>query len=234
MTQVYLAIAPRCCPITDMKTDIFGQSRSGLPLTSFEFGTSSKHILIIGGVHGDEIEGVACAWGLYQSFIQSPPLGYSVTLVPQLNIDGVLNKTRQNVLGVDLNRNLPTKDWSPEFTKVKYFPGSKASSEPENQGLMKLLKSHDYKMILSLHSWKPLVNVNGDCNPLALNLSQKLGYIITDDIGYPTPGSLGTLTGLDQNIPTITLEIERHLDIETVVQTHVPAVRESLDLSYNT
>ncbi len=33
------------------------------------------------------------------------------------------------------------------------------------------------------------------------------GYRVSDSIGYPTPGSLGTYAGVERNIPIITLEL---------------------------
>ena len=61
--------------------------------------------------------------------------------------------------------------------------------------------------ILSLHSWKPLLNVNGACRPEAEAIASRTGYIIEESIGYPTPGCLGTYTGLERAIPTLTYEI---------------------------
>jgi protein MpaA len=51
-------------------------------------------------------------------------------------------------------------------------------------------------------------------------MSEKTGYIVSDDIGYPTPGSLGTWAGWERKIPTITLEIERDSTQETIWRTH--------------
>jgi protein MpaA len=46
-----------------------------------------------------------------------------------------------------------------------------------------------------------------------------LPYEITEDIGYPTPGSLGTYAGWERQIPTITFEIERGLPLSEVWPT---------------
>jgi len=179
-------------------------------------------------VHGDETEGVIAANGLLESFLSSFPYKLKITLIPAFNIDGVLAKTRTNSNGVDLNRNLPTKDWSPEIKTLRYHPGPSPLSEPENKKLVEFIENRNPKLILSLHSWHPVINVNGNCLPFAEALSQWTGYKIDTDIGYPTPGCLGTFAGLERKSPVITYEIERGLDTASIIKTHVPALLEAL------
>ena len=211
-----------------MKTSIFSTTSKGFPVIAHEFHNDGPEVLILGGVHGDEIEGVFAAQELLKSFMQSFPYKLNLTLVPQFNFEGVVYKTRGNGNGVDLNRNLPTKDWSPEVKTPRYHPGPAAGSEPENHGLIKYVEEKKPKLIISLHSWHPVLNVNGDCRPVAEILAKLTGYKIDDDIGYPTPGCLGTYTGLERNAPTITYEIERGLSAEKIVEIHVPAILECL------
>lgn len=218
-----------------MKTFLFGRSSKNLPIFGYRFDAendaqNAKHILIIGGVHGDEIEGVVLARGLISKLINEPIKNLNVTLVPEFNIEGVLLKTRQNYTGVDLNRNLPTKDWSGEFKKIRYYPGSEPSSEAENKNLHNFLESEKVDFIISLHSWKPMLNVNGDCSPIADHISKKTGYIIKEDIGYPTPGSLGTYTGLERGLPTLTYELQKGIDMEEILGQHLDPMYEALTL----
>lgn len=217
-----------------MKSILFGSSSLGLPTFGFEFGKNctdqSKHVLIIGGVHGDEIEGVTLARALCAKLHSSPIENLKVTLVPEFNIEGTLLKTRQNYKGIDLNRNLPTKDWSTEYKKIRYYPGPEACSEPENKALKDFLESNKVDFIISLHSWKPMLNVNGDCSPIADYISKETGYIIKEDIGYPTPGSLGTYTGLERNLPTLTYELQKGIDMEEVLSVHLNPVYEALKI----
>ena len=212
-----------------MKTSILGYSALGLPIFATEFGKKEDPcVLILGGVHGDEIEGVFVAQSLLAELSKSYPYKLNLTLIPVLNIDGLLHNRRTNGHFVDLNRNLPTKDWTPEYTKEKYWPGQSANSEPENQILVKWIENNSVQFILSLHSWKPLLNVNAECSLEAEILSQKTGYKIVSDIGYPTPGSLGTYTGQERNIPTLTYEIERGLNFKQACDLHVPAIKKAL------
>jgi protein MpaA len=211
-----------------MTSFVFGKSALGLPIQAFHFGLQGPEVLILGGVHGDEKEGVAAALGLLNAWEHSFPYHLNVTLVPRFNEDGVLLGTRGNYNGIDLNRNLPTQDWSPEIKIPRYHPGPFAGSEPENQALVEFVATKSPKFILSLHSWHPVLNVNGNCLAEAEKLSKITGYKIDQDIGYPTPGCLGTYAGLERNSPTLTYEIERGLDLSKVLKIHVPAICECL------
>lgn len=215
-----------------MKTSIFTYTSKGLPVPAYEFTNGGKEILILGGVHGDEIEGVIAAQELLKHFMTSFDYNFNLTLVPQFNLEGVIYKTRGNGNGVDLNRNLPTKDWSPEVKTPRYHPGPAAGSETENKGLMAYLEKKKPAMVLSLHSWHPVLNVNGDCYKFAEILAKLTGYKIDDDIGYPTPGCLGTYAGLERNCPTLTYEIQRGQSAEEIIHIHVPAIMEALKV-YN-
>ena len=217
-----------------MQSFIFGKSSLELPVFGFNFEhettENSKHVLVLGGVHGDEIEGVTLCRALIGKLTNEPIKDLRVTLVPEFNIEGVLLKTRQNYFGVDLNRNLPTKDWSPDYSKIRYFPGQGPSSENENKALVDYLEKTSINFIISLHSWKPMLNVNGDCSPIADHIHQKTDYIIKEDIGYPTPGSLGTYTGLEGGIPTLTYELQKGIDMEEILRVHLNPIYESLKI----
>ncbi|MCH2534407.1 MAG: succinylglutamate desuccinylase/aspartoacylase family protein [Bdellovibrionales bacterium] len=211
-----------------MKTFIFGKTVQKVPIMAYHFNGSGPKTLILGGVHGNEWEGIVCAKALLSSFIEDMPLNLDLTIVPILNVDGAIRNQRKNFNQVDLNRNLPTKDWTKDVAEEKYFPGPAANSEPENQALVKWVEAHKPKLVISLHSWNPMLNVNGDCNPEAEVINKLTGYEIKESIGYPTPGCLGTYTGLEQNMPTITYELERNIEFEKIHDIHVPAIMAAL------
>lgn len=211
-----------------MKSFVLGHTSNGLPIPAYQWDTQYPHVLIVGGVHGDESEGVVASYGLLNEFTRSFPFKLKLTLLPMLNLDGVLAKTRQNANGVDLNRNLPTQDWTPEVLNPRYFPGTKPNSEPENQALTYFIQTQKPRIIYSLHSWHPLLNVNGKCKKEAEAINKLTGYPVQEEIGYPTPGCLGTYCGLERDIPTLTYEIERGLAPKEIIRVHVPAILEAL------
>lgn len=224
---------------------LFGTTRNGLAIVGHRFGfpnatASTKHLLLLGGVHGDESEGVVLANAVLHELLSTAPkyqlksFDFRLTLVPAFNFDGVLAKTRGNSNGVDLNRNLPTKDWSKEATTPRYQPGPAPGSEPENQALMQFIENEKPDFVISLHSWKPMLNVNEPsgstrCQTVAEAIAAKTGDIIEPTIGYSTPGCLGTYAGLERAIPTITYEIERGLAPDQVVSRHLPALFDGLN-----
>ena len=215
-----------------------GHSVLGLPIVGFRFqNPSARKIYVIGGVHGDEKEGTLCAWALLQNLLElvknqalhSYP---EVFILPEFNIDGVQLNTRLNARAVDLNRNLPTKDWNPQAFNERYPPGPAAGSEPESQALIKLLETDPPHLIVSLHSWQPMLNVNGDCMEEAKILQSHHQYKIVETIpDHPAPGCLGTYAGIERQIPTITYEIERGLSPEKVISIHVSALLDLFDKS---
>lgn len=217
----------------------FGHTSLGLPIFEYNFFQVTHQgyntdpypkVLILGGVHGDEPEGVAAAEGLIAEFMKKYPLNIDLSIIPMFNPEGVLLKTRGNSKEIDLNRNLPTKDWSPEIKAPRYNPGPAPLSELENKHLVKWIENERPKMIYSLHSWNPMLNVNGDVIEAKV-ISEITGYTIEKDIGYPTPGSLGTYAGLERNIPTLTYEIERDLKFDQIIKIHVPAILAGLKVS---
>lgn len=220
--------------ILRMKMINLGYTKLGLPLHGYHFlptkGSAKNRALVIGGVHGDEPEGVVAARGLLDTFSKKFDLDLEVVLVPEMNPEGVLLKTRGNSNKVDLNRNMNTKDWSPVAASERYFPGPSAMSEAENQCLAKFIEDFKPTVIFSLHSWKPMLNVNGVL-PEADTISKITGYVIDPDIGYPTPGSLGTWAGFERNIPTLTYEIERDISFKPIIDIHVPAIIEGLKVT---
>jgi len=213
---------------------VIGKSHLGLEISGFEFRAREKskclkNILILGGVHGDEVEGVIASFGLITFLRDHFDYQFNLFIVPQFNTDGVLARTRGNIRGVDLNRNLPTKDWSPHIATPRYHPGEKANSELENQALVRFIAEKEFHFIYSLHSWKPMLNINGNARRVAEAIQKHTSYIIEENIGYPTPGSLGQY-GVEKEIPVLTYEIERGLDFKNILNIHVPAICESLKI----
>lgn len=185
-----------------------GTSREGHPIPVFKTDIKApKYLYLLAGVHGDEVEGVYVlkelfSWLKLEHSLKDLPM----IVVPILNVDGYRTQSRVNAHLVDLNRNLPTKDWSPKASQAKYNPGPKPLSEPENQFLNKLFDKYRPGFIMSFHTWKPILNYNGDCKDVAEYLNKFNQYDMAGDIGYPTPGSLGTYAVEKYQAPVLTFE----------------------------
>ena len=174
--------------------------------------------LFVGGVHGDEPEGVRLAeefllWLKTHSSAEDHPW----ILVPCLNVDGFQKNQRTNSHGVDLNRNFPSRDWISSEEKNRYYPGPTAASEPEVKALVNLITEANPLVIIHFHSWKPCVVFTGDPGkPYADFLTQGNNYDSHPDIGYPTPGSLGQYGWLEHKIPVVCIEEQENSSLDLV------------------
>ena len=211
---------------------ILATTPKGRPIEMLQLTHGPVNLLLIGGVHGDEPEG----FFLVEKFIvhgrwKNLEGKASLYVIPRANPDGCAANERTNANGVDLNRNMPTQDWTVVARAPRYFPGLEAGSELETKVLMRIIDELKPHVIISAHSWEPMINYNGPCRLLASEMAKHNHYRIDDDIGYPTPGSLGTWSGWERKIPTITLEVERDSTEEKIWQTHAEALAAGLEFA---
>jgi protein MpaA len=214
--------------------------------------TPKLKILIIGGTHGVEPQSSYYAEQLAKRLDQP-----NILIIPTLNPDGIKVNTRGNARGVDLNRNLPSKNWQaappllPNGKLNPYYGGTKPASEPENKKLIKAIEEHQPQLIISFHTNHyvqnpnpPQVNLDilSDAEILKRGLSPRLkqrgrnaaaliaevlALPVTEDIGYATPGSLGSYSK-DLAIPCITVEFNDELHGKQLWEQHGEAFVELL------
>lgn len=190
---------------------------------NFHWRSNAKPLLFIGGVHGDEYEGVELAtrtllWldSVYQENNNSEGI-LPWVLIPCINPDGYKMKQRTNGRGIDLNRNFPVRDWSPKIKSSRYHPGTFPASEPEVRALANFITSYSPRLVIHCHSWHPSITYTGTEPPIeAKILGEATGYSVQPDIGYPTPGSLGQFAWLEHQIPVICIEEQEGTAIELV------------------
>jgi protein MpaA len=180
--------------------------------------SGARPILLMGGIHGDEPEGVELAQQTRRWLESSTAELVPWIVIPCLNVDGFKQKTRTNGRGVDLNRNYPSRDWSPAFEKERYFPGPHAASEPEVQGVVELLLTLRPRLVIHCHSWEPcIVGTGAPAERDAKRLADHSGYKAVTEIGYPTPGSLSRFGWYDHSIPIICIEEQEGLtDLKSI------------------
>lgn len=201
----------RICPVEPrIVTRQIGTSVLNAPITAHFFGSVGEKTLIFAAIHGDEPTTAAVANRLVEHLRQSPSLfeGRQVTIVPIANPDGLARRTRINAREIDLNRNFPAKNFV-VGKRGRFFGGDEPASEPETQALIELIESWVPDRIVSLHAisrGRHGNNFDGPAERLAQLLSQHNHYPVLPSIGYPTPGSFGSWSGVDRRIPTITLE----------------------------
>jgi hypothetical protein len=191
-------------------TELLAKSALGKDILIYTLGDSRlPKFLLMGGIHGDEPEGAI----LVEDFINVAELTASkfkacVVAIPRYNPDGLDTLQRTNGNGVDLNRNFPSQDWSTEAKAPRYYPGSKPQSESETAGLVELIKKVKPFLIVHCHTYIPQVCYTGQkSRKWAEILAKDFGHPVTEDIGYPTPGSLGQYCLLDLDTPCVCIEL---------------------------
>jgi protein MpaA len=194
------------------KVKIFGKSLLGMPLEVFLPQNEKTDYLVVAGQHGNEPETTV----LLSSVLRSIPKGsLRCAVVLCLNPDGLARGTRCNAAGVDLNRNFPSSNWSSQ--KVYYSwndenprdtelsPGKGPASEPETKSIIRLIEDYHIKNLISIHS--PLSCIDDpDKTDMAKSLSETMNLPLVSDIGYETPGSLGSW-GKENGIAVVTIEL---------------------------
>jgi hypothetical protein len=193
---------------------------------------SMRPLLLMGGVHGDEPLGVELAectlrWLVEDAGKSNPEARLPWALIPVLNADGFKAGTRVNGRGVDLNRNYPSKSWTPAHEKERYNPGPGPASEAEIKAVVKFITDFRPRLIIHCHSWKPMIVAAGE--PAirdAERLSRSSTYKVVPEIGYPTPGSLSQFGWFDNRIPVICIEEDDLTPREKVWPNFAAGMRE--------
>jgi murein peptide amidase A len=189
---------------------VIGHTVLGRPIEAVHFTPPSyarprPPALLFAAIHGDEAVTQLMLERLADELVERPP-GRDTWIVPCLNVDGVLAGTRNNANDVDLNRNFAAASWG-TARRPGYNPGATAEDQPETQALVGLIDRVRPHRLIALHSTFRMVNWDGCSEALAGELSERCGYPVVHDMGYPTPGSFGAKYGIEQNLEVITLEV---------------------------
>lgn len=214
-----------------------GQSIKGEKIPAYKSHIEAdKYFYILGAVHGDEIEGAHLAKKLFEWLKESTTVQLPIVIVPIVNIDGFNAKSRVNANGVDLNRNLPSTQWTSEAREAKYFPGTAPLSEPENKFLVQLFEKFPPRFIISFHSWYPVINYNGKCKEVAEFLAKYNKYPIEADfLSHPTPGSLGEYGPQVLKTPVLTFEcplLSESVTLESIWAENEKAFKELFESGF--
>lgn len=190
---------------------VLGTSRLGRAIELVEHPLPARRLLIFGGIHGDEPSSVEAVVQLGERLARHRPAAAAsgegrLWLLPSLNPDGIAAGTKNAASDVDLNRNFPARNFTPEHPPG-YRPGPVPLSEPETAALARLIDDERVDAVVAVHAPFACVNYDGPAADWARAVSSACGWPVRESIGYPTPGSLGSWLGLDRGIPILTLEL---------------------------
>jgi protein MpaA len=191
----------------------YGTSVDGIALTVYLPDSGTADVLLLAAIHGDESETNVV---VSEALRCLPTRDLRAAVILCGNPDGMLRGTRGNARGVDLNRNFPTSNWNPDAVcyksrandarDIELSPGAEPASEPETTGLISLIDRLQPRVVVSLHSALACVDDSG-ASPLGRQLAERCALPFLTEIGYPTPGSMGTWAS-ERKLNLVTLELE--------------------------
>lgn len=215
-------------PLADYGRSTLGASLRYIPCSG------KCRLLVVAGIHGEEPETTFLLSRVLRAF--EKPFE-SVAFVLCANPDGITLGSRGNANGVDLNRNFPTSNWSKEPVGSRSIleaprdtllsAGVAPGSEPETAALVSLIQQLAPTTILSMHA--PMACVDApECTAMVDSLCEAFGVPWHADIGYPTPGSLGTWCKEQKSPECITLELPR-MSLEALFDRYAHSFAEWLE-----
>ena len=220
------------------RVEEYGRSRDGVALRVFMPAAPGPLAgLVTAAQHGEE---AATALLVRRLLERVPAHETRWAVVPVANPDGVINGTRQNAAGVDLNRNFPAATWLPDdsFTfppgiadEVRVAenrtnlssPGERPGSEPETQALMALVERLRPPLVVDIHSPLELLLPRGDIPPAVVEaLSRSADLPVVDDVGGPCPGAFDDWL-VEIGVPGLVYEVE-HAGLPALCARHLPGL----------
>lgn len=201
------------------------QSRQGFPILMRSIPAAKPRkqgepvrVLLLGGIHGDELTAGAIVFQWLQWINSAPAQEFHWHVAPVVNPDGLLapKPQRVNANGVDLNRNFPTPGWEEDARRYwmkrtggdpRRFPGQSPLSEPESRWLNEEMERFRPHVIISVHAPFGVLDFDGPAKA-----PRRFGRLYFSRVGV-YPGSLGNYGGLYKNVPVITIELPNALSM---------------------
>jgi len=240
-------VAATSTPSAWPSSQVIGTSVQGRAITAYTYGTGPTKLLFVGGMHGGyEWNAVLLAYQFMDYLQANPtavPANISVTVVPDLNPDGVfayigkegrftvddvpagsdtVGIGRKNADDVDLNRNFgchwaATSTWQNKSESA----GTAAFSEPEAQAMRDLAVKLQPAAVVFWHSASGTVYAS-ECDNGVLPGTTAVMNAYAKAAGYQTSAVFDAypITGDSEGwlasigIPAVTVELTTHTAVE--------------------
>jgi len=181
---------------------MLGRSVQGRPILAQVLGNGPETTLFIATIHGNEAAGTPLMGTMADYLTEHAEIleNRRVVIVAVANPDGMAMRTRGNIRGVDLNRNFEASNRVNNKTN-----GSGALSEPESRAIRAVIQEFSPDRIVTLHQPLNCIDYDGPAKALAARMARYCRLPVKK-LGA-RPGSLGSYTGEELGIPTITMEM---------------------------
>lgn len=190
--------------------------------------TKGPYILVIAGIHGNEVAGIKAA----EVLTKYTPKKGKLTIIPKSNIEACKKTMRFPYYMQDLNRSFPGKRDGTDTEKLAYE-------------IYTFIEKENPDLILDLHEWDLRLDDDNLSNAIvAYSIDQKLlplllelnnlkddksqNYTI-DILTDPPKGSLNREVSENLKIPVLTVETNMEKDIKTRIDTHLIITHTILD-----
>ena len=154
---------------SDFKVQIEGKSVLEKPIYSVQFGHGKTKIYIWSQMHGDESTCTKAILDFFEllssdkEYATSILPTYTLYIVPIINPDGAEVHTRENINGIDLNRDVVT------------------CTQPESQILKRIFEEFQPEYCLNMHDQRTIYGI-GDTNKSAIISFLAPAYNVNRDI----------------------------------------------------
>lgn len=186
----------------------YGHSKKKKPLVAYiadpadDKREDAQNVYILGAQHGDE-RNTSRALEYFVRELRLTSDDYRndrrIIIIPLYNPDGYKRNDRFANERIDLNRDFPSSDGAEGAPKAK-----------ETRAFMKLMEKYPPSLMYNLHQPFRVVLHYPEHEEVAKPFALLSDYPLGSDVGYPTPGSLGTWAR-EQKIPIITVELSRSM-----------------------
>ncbi len=156
----------------------FGQTLLKNPIKAYKSKNfyNEKWLYLIGGVHGEEIEGIYLVTEIISWLKESTELTFPCLAIPILDIDGYTYQDQGLPNKVNLNNMFPTS--SLRNADVTKTISSINTLRPEISSLIKILREHSPQMVINFrtaHTTSKVISIGDDALGPATFLSKAIG-----------------------------------------------------------
>ncbi len=210
------------------ETRIIARTVQGRGVVAYRLGTpGGKVVLAVGSIHGNEMGGLRMATLLRDA--ATIPAGIDLWVIVSANPDGNVARRKENMHGVNLNRNFSSA-WRLLSDANSTYSGSRPASEPETVGLQRFILSVKPRMTVWWHGvWVPGVvdkaTTYGVARPAVLTAYANVVKfrVLTVSCGAPcsgnatqfgnhrVPGSSAFVVELPSYFPLSIVDAQRHI-----------------------
>ncbi len=205
------------------------KSTRGRPIESLTLGDGDRRVVILGSLHGNEPQSIEIVDAWTQYLLEHPEVvsGHTILIIRNPNPDGSSTQSIFNELGVDLNRNFPSSNWT---LLPQNRSGPRVASEVETRVVMQRLEDFRPEMLVHVKDFRgrSMINAEGAAFERALAIARESNFKDAHDLGKATSGSVEYYGATRLKCACLTLLINREASAATAWKVNRQALLATL------